>query len=279
MAISTRADQLRKLANQFPVANQRVTNGLREAQKTQMQEMVRQAKSGAGTTAQTQAFGAGQVQQAGQRGLQAAQQQQTQAAQVGQLDLQQQARQQRQTGFEGQIALTEKQREIANQLDKLSRDKKNELIDKQLTFNKDQAGQTLLNNRQTIDWALTQAKSAEDFANYAQEAMHVNQRYLQLLQAANDKITQRLQQEFRKSETEKNQKLQTQLAQQKRALDAKIKAEQNKAANEASAWNAGGSIFGAIIGAVASGGNPVGAAAGAGMGAGIGSTVGGLVNG
>ena len=73
MAIqTTRMQQLRKLAQATPVANQQVARGLQEAQATQLQAAIGAAKPGAGVQ-QAQQLGAATAGQQAATQMQAAQ--------------------------------------------------------------------------------------------------------------------------------------------------------------------------------------------------------------
>lgn len=271
---TTRARQLEKLAMSLPQENQQMAQAQQQARMTQLQEQVRQAGPGLGPRA-AQELGAQQAAQAGQIQLGAAQQTQQQQQLLGQEALAERAREQRGAGFAQQIALGEQQREAADRLARIDRTLKSRLLDDQLQFRRDQAGQALLNERQMADWAVSKAQSAEEYASYAQAAQQVYERELQMLETANKKITQVLQQNYIKEGKPLDRQLRMKLAQQKKQLELEIQKKQNKAANNAAMWQAGGTIVGGVAGALL-GGGPAGAAVGASLGAGLGQIASGL---
>lgn len=272
---STRARRLEKLAMSFPQENQRLAQGQQAARQVQLQEQIRSARPGLGPGA-AQQLGAQQAARAGQIQLGAQQTGQQQAQLVGQMGLEEQARGQRQRGFEQQIALTQKQRAAADRLSRIDRDIKNQLLDQQLQFRRDRAGQELLNERQLADWALSKAQSAEDYAEYAQAAQQVYQREIQMMDRANKVLTQALQQGQTRDGKILNQNLRKELIQQKRALEHQIQRKQQEAANKAAMFQAGGSILGTAVGAAFGGAS--GAAIGGSIGQGVGTAAGGLAS-
>ena len=282
---TNRAKQLEKLTMSLPAANQQAAQGAQQARMVQLQSQIGQLQPGVGGPGLAQQMGAQQAQQAGGIQLAAQKQGQQQMQQAGQQALQQQGREQRQAGFEQQLKLNEQQQNIANRLARIDSRYKNMLLDDQLSFRKDQANQTLLNQRQLADFALLKAKNKEEYAQYAQMSQQIHNRELQLMEAAQAKIDQALRQNYVKKGKPLDRALQKELAEKKRSLDAAIARKKQKAANNALMWNAGGQILGAAaaVGAVAlaapTGGASLGAyaaAAGAGsaLGGGFGSLIG-----
>lgn len=270
MAETSRTAQLKKLASGLPGANQQVAQGLQEARKTQLQEQIRQAK-GPGTTQQAQQMGAQQQQVAGQIQQRAAEQTQAQAAQVGQLGLQEQAAQQRAAGFEQQIALGQREQNIANKLAQLDTRLKNDLLDKQLQFQKDQAGNALFTERQLMDYAAQKAESQEEFQNYAQQAEQMYERKARILDKAHKELLQALERGYIVKNKPLDQEHKKQLleaakvAQEKR--DRAVADYQNTKARNSAIGTLVGSGAGALIG------GPAGAAVGGALGGALGGAV------
>ena len=256
-----RAKQLEQLAMSLPKANQDMQQGQRAARDIQLYEQVRQAPQGTSFRAAGQ-LGAQQAQAAGQEALQAQKATQTQSQQVGQMGLQEQGRQQRQEGFEQQIQVSENQRKLGNKLNKLDNRLKTQLLDDQLKFNKDQAGQTLLNTRQLADWAVTKAKSKEEYLNYAQQARQMYEKDIMLHEAAYKKLRQALELGYIKKGLKLDIETKLRLKKAKAAIEKQIRDKKNKAKNKMSMWSAGGKIIGGVAAGIYSGGNPLAIKAG-----------------
>ena len=251
-----RAKQLEQLAMSLPKANQDMQQGQRAARDIQLYEQVRQAPQGTGFRAAGQ-VGAQQAQAAGQEALQAQKATQTQSQQVGQMGLQEQGRQQRQEGFEQQIQVSENQIKLGNKLNKLDNRLKTQLLDDQLKFNKDQAGQTLLNTRQLADWAVTKAKSKEEYLNYAQQAKQMYEKDIMLHEAAYNKLKQALELGYIKKGQKLDIETKLRLKKAKLKIEKQIKDKKNKAKNKMSMWSTGGKILGGVAAGIYSGGNPL----------------------
>lgn len=270
---------LQRLAEQFPVQSQSVARGLEAAQTVGLQKQLGEAARAGQPIGARQIAAAGAQQTAGQAQIrgQAAQQTIKQQQQVQQLGLQEEQMAQKRALSERAMRLQRQQRQAEASLFGLNESLKSRLMDDQLQFQKDELGRTLFNERQLMDYAITKAKSAEDFANYQQKVTVLSKRKMQALQTAHLKIEQALRQEQQKSETTKNRELETELAKKKMALEEKIRKEQADAANRASMFNAAGTIIGAGIGAAASIFMPAAAPAlisgGAALGGGAGSIV------
>lgn len=269
-----RAKNLEKLAANLPGANQQVVQGLQAARQTQLQEQIKSLQPGGGMTggfgAAAQNLAATQTQQAGAINLQAAQQGQAQQQQIGQLAVQGQARQQRQAGFEQQIRLDKDQNVFANQLNGIDSRAKNLLLDDQLEFKQDQAGQTLMNQRQRADWVLSNAKNVEEMQNYMQAEEQAYKKELILLESSYNRISTVLDRGYIKEGQALDNAQKKKLLLHKQSLEKAFDKKQNEARNRSSMWKTGGQIIGGIAAGVATGGNPVAIMAGAQLGGGLG---------
>ena len=276
---TSRAKQLKTLAGSLPGANQQIQQGLQEARKTQLQETIRKMRPAQATTANIQQLGAQQAGQAGQIALQGQQQQQQQATQLGQMALQEQGRQQRQAGFTQQVELNQQQRNIADKLYKLGKNLKNDLLDKQLTFQRDKAGNALFSQRQLLDYAAEKAQSKEEFQNYAQDLNQLYQRKMQIFEQAHNKVVEALNRGYIREGKELNQAQKLELAKAAKALQDKLNRARIDAANAQAQTNALSGLLGAAIGGVAAGAvsGGLGAAEGAAVGASAGQTLGNIL--
>lgn len=171
----------------------------------------------------------------------------TQAAQAG---LQQKGTEQRKRLAEMQRGLQGQARRAEARLFNLDQRVKNELLDNQLTFRKDELGRTLFNERQLADYALANAKSEEELQNYAQLVQQISSKKMQILSAAHAKIQQELKQAYTKEATEENAKLKRELAVAEYNMRRKMEKEQADARNRAGMLGAAGSIVGAVAGGV-----------------------------
>lgn len=271
MAESLRIQQLKSLAGSLPVANQQVAQGLKAAQDIQLKGSIKSMPQGAGPGA-AQQLGAQQQQAQGKIALQAGQQTAQQTGQVAQLGQAQKGLQDQQQLGQQARQVSAKQREFQDRLSNLSGDLKNKLLDEQLTFKQDERGRTFFNDRQLADWAATQAKSAEEFANYQQTVEQASQRKLAMMEQAQRLLQQQLDQAQRGGAQALNQQQTIRLAKQKAAMEKKIADEKAKSANRAGIFGAVGTIAGAAAGSIllpglgTAGGAVVGAQIGGGLG-------------
>lgn len=279
MIETSRTRQLKGLAERLPGANQQIQTGLDEARKTQLQATIGQMAPQQGTTQVIQQLGAQQQQQAGQIAAQGVQRQQNAATQIGQLGLAEAAGQQRAEGFEQQISLSQKDQQLATKLNKVDSRLKNDLLDKQLQFSRDKAGNALFNTRQLADYAAVNARSQEELANYSQMASQVYERKYKIMEAAYRSITTALERGYITKGRELDKKHKLEMAEAARALNEKMNKAKADYANNKAKWSALGTVAGTVIGGVAGSVVPgVGTVAGATLGASIGGTVGGLAS-
>ena len=228
---TNRAKQLEKLSMSLPKQNQQIAQGQQAARTVQLQEQIKNLPQGAGGPALAQNMGAQQAQQAGQIQVGAQQKNLNQQQLVGQMGLEQKARGQRQEGFEQKIELSQRQRKFANQLSKLDIDMKNKLLDAQLEFKKDQAGQTLLNERQMLDYAIKNAKSQEQFKDWAQSMEQATRRKLQIMETANRKLEIALKRGYTENKKKLDRESYMRIREAKEAIERKIRDEKNRAKN------------------------------------------------
>jgi hypothetical protein len=234
-----RLQALQNLQNQLPVASQRVAQGIQTARDIQLQQAVAKAPVGAATAPAAQQTAAAATEQAGQQQVEAAKQMVQQAGQVGQLQLGEQ-----QMGAQQQVAQAQqaaRQQEINNaeRLGRLDMSAKKELIDSQLQFQKDEAGRTLFNQRQLVDYAAQNARSEEDYKNYAQQADQLNKRKLQTMDTAYKIIEEDLSQRFRVAEQRKDQAAQQQIMEIRAEIERQKQRAAARAANSAAMWSSG----------------------------------------
>ena len=259
----------RNLAGQMPRQNQQLTQSLQESARMRSQEAIKQAaQSGApmGIQQQRQLSQQSAAAQA-QPIIQSAQKQAEQAQKIQQLSAQEQQQQNQQKLRERDLQITQAGRKIQGQLRAYNSKLSNIIYDDNLEFQRDELGRTVFNERQLADFAIVSAKSEIEYRQFEQNLRQASERKLKLLQVAQKRILEEMEQSFRQSEQELDQAQALKLAEMKRNIEEKIRREQARARNRASMFQAGGTILGAAIGAY--GGAP-GAMLGAQIGGGLG---------
>jgi len=222
---------------------------------------------------QVQQAGAEAVQQQAKAQAEARQQEAQMAVGVQEARLGQQAMGQRDVMQQRKLALGASLRNAENSLAALSMTTKQQMFDATMQFEQDELGRTIFNERQLLDYAISKAKDVEDLQNYEQTVGQMSERRMRLLQAAQAKIQQELQQAYQMEENELTQEHKLGLARAKAALEAKMQQEKADAANRAAMFNGIFTIAGGVAGAIIAGpgGYAVGAAAGASIGSGLGT--------
>lgn len=278
----TRADQINNLKLTMPQANQQVARSAENQRLLELQNNIQQLSPNVGSTSATASAGAQSAQKAGAISQNLTKSNIDTMGQVNQLANVNKSSQNQNTAFRDSIQLSKEQLKYNDNLNNLGQDVKNQLLDKNLTFQKNKAGQTLLNTRQLLDYAVSKSKSANDFANYAQQVQQMEQRYEQMLNAASQKIQQTLEQNYMSGKQSLSIEQQKRLEQAKFDADKKLQQQQTKSRNTALQIQAAGSLLGAGIGAaagfIASGGNPLAASAGASLGGQAGGALGSMAS-
>lgn len=245
---------LQNVASNMPVRNQQVASQIAAGRALSTQQLAKSLTSApdVGNMARaSQQAAPAVVQQAGQKQVAAAQTAAQNAVSIGQQALQNQQQQ-------AANALAVKKLQIDGVVSKnnarlaaLSEDVKNKLLDQQLQFKKDEAGRTLFNERQLTDWAITKAKSTEDFKNYQQKSQQMHSRVMQVLQAAQQKILQQIDQQNKMDVQKIDQKARQELLELKSAADRAIRRQQERDAENAAMAGAAWGIVG-LVGGLAS---------------------------
>ena len=267
-----RTEALNKIEQQLPFQSNERVQQMDAARQIQLQQALGGGARGAQsqpTTPQSGAQIAAQMQQArGQTAVTEAQKQAQASAQIEQQRQQETALQMQQQLFEKGRKIQQEQEQLQQQLFNIDSSLKQRLFDKNMQFQKDELGRTQFNEQQLADWAVTKAQNREELLKYEMEAQQASAKRVQLLTAAHTKLKQELAQSFSAEQQELDQAHKQELTEMIRRVEAKIKAEQAKAANRASIWSAGGTIVGAVVGTIIEPG--AGTVAGASMGAGLG---------
>lgn len=261
------------MAEQNPVQNNKVAQGLQAARAATLQQQVASAPAAVNTQRAAQQLGAQQAQQAGQIQLQAAQQTVQDQQKIAQAAL---AAKQQQAAVDlgrKQLASKARQELLTDKLSQVDRGLKSKLLDESISFEKDEMGRNLFNERQLLDYKLQSTQSDIALQQYEQNAAELSQKRTQMLQMAYKKIEQELSQTQQRGQQSQANAQILKLQQAKIELEQKLQREANRKKNRAAMISAAGTIAGAVIGGVASGGNPAGVAAGSSIGGGVGGVI------
>jgi hypothetical protein len=273
--MALRIQNLNKLAAAIPMANQQIASGMQQARETQLQQTIGQmTPEQAATPRLAQSMGAQQAAQAASIQLGAQQKTQQSAVVAGQQAIVQDKIQKQQELFTRSQALSQKNRYLENELARISQSAKDKLLDQQLSFKRDELGRTIWNERQLADYKIATAKDEEDFRNYQQEASNLSERRMKMLQMAQRKLEQVLEQGYISTNQKLDQASRLKIVETVAALKRKQARESARQSSNMGMWSGAGTIVGAGIGFVASGGNPYGAVVGAQIGQGVGTAAG-----
>ena len=273
--MALRSQNLNKLAAAIPMANQQIASGMQQARETQLQQTIGQmTPEQAATPRLAQSMGAQQAAQAASIQLGAQQKTQQSAVVAGQQAIVQDKIQKQQELFTRSQALSQKNRYLENELARISQSAKDKLLDQQLSFKRDELGRTVWNERQLADYKIATAKDEEDFRNYQQEASNLSERRMKMLQMAQRKLEQVLEQGYISTNQKLDQASRLKIVETVAALKRKQARESARQSSNMGMWSGAGTIVGAGIGFVASGGNPYGAVVGAQIGQGVGTAAG-----
>lgn len=275
MADTARLKALQNLSSSLPIANQKVAAGQSAARQMQVQQAVKQAPVGANIPQAAQQTGQAVAENVGQQAVQAAGQNLQQQQQVGQVGLQEQQTQNRATGASLQQGVQEQQMDNVQKLAQLDSKLKQDIYDRNMTFQKDELGRTALNENQMADYARLSATSDEQFKNYQQQANQASQRQLALMDTAYKKIIEDLDFRYQKAKQAGDQQTMRDVETMRTQTAARMDREKARAANSAAAWAAGGMILGGVTGA-AMGQTAASTGAGAGFGGAAASAISGM---
>lgn len=154
-------------------------------------------------------------------------------------------------------------------LNRIGQDVKSKIFDSRMTFDRDEMGRKFTNSRQLADYTISNAQTEQQARERLQLMQQQSHRKVQLLQTMYNKINVALEQEFKKSEQDKDYQLQERLAKAKAGMQKQLLDAQNEAANKQAMIGAAGTI--AFAAGTYFGGPGAGAAAQAGTTAVLGS--------
>ncbi len=264
---SPRAAALQNLSKQMPVANSRIATQQQAGRDIQLQQAVQKAPPQQNIATAAQETGAAIAANAGQQMVQNAAAQIKQQGQLGTIGLQEEQDQLQQGQATARLGARESSLNNVSKLAALDERAKSELYDKQIQFDKDEAGRTLFNERQLADYAKSSAISDEQAANYGQLIDQNSKRKLQLMETAYNKVVEDMTQKYAVAKQNGDQQTQLEIVNLKRAMEERIRDEKNAAANKAARNGAIGTIGGSIAGGLLGGAS--GAQAGGAIGGGI----------
>lgn len=262
--MASRLDALKGLQSEMP---KDLAKSQERARRTQDILLQNRARAAGPSPVAAQKAGADVTLQKGAAALEARAQQAPQITQVAQGALQARGIEQRKALEEQQRGLQRQSRRAEARLFSLDNQIKNELLDKQLLFKRDELGRNLFNERQLADYALASAQNQQDLLNYQQKVQQLSAKKMQILKAAHVKIKQEMQNTYKKESNDAMNKLRRELAQAEYNMRMKMQREQAKARNRAGMFGAAGSILLGGLGAAI--GGPAGATAGATLGNGL----------
>jgi hypothetical protein len=258
---TNRTKALKELAGAMPIASQKAAQQLQAGRLVGLQQAVSQAQ-GPVTKQQIQQGAAQQVTQAAGIQNQVANNMQGNLVEMGRASVQAQQTAQ-QTQLDGRrLALAESSRKAEESLNSLGADLKQKLFDRQMQFEKDEAGRALFNTTQLADWAVQKSKNAEEYKNKVQKMDQAHKMTLHAMEITQKKIEQQLEFEMRKKIQDRDQATLERLARYKQQLRLEYEKKVAKYKNEQAQWQAGGMVVGAIIGTMAGGNTAAGAAIG-----------------
>jgi hypothetical protein len=214
--------------------------------------------------------------QAGQGALANAAQSVQSSARVGQTALAT-----RESDVKNQVALRKlsldaEANKASARLSRLGEDVKNQILDDNLSFQRDKMGRTRFNERQLADWVVLKANKTEDFENFKQKSALYHERNMQIMNQSYKVIESELQQYTNKTLTMQDLSRQKILAKAQAAMKKKMSEEANRRSQGAAMGKGIGMVVGGIIGVVAGwgvGSVPLGIA-GAGIGGSLGESAG-----
>ncbi len=240
---SNRAKYLEQLASKISYAQPDIQQGLEQARQIQLQQAIAQS-TGSNIPAMAGQIGTGmanlQAEQTAQQAKTAADQLTTVAA----LGSEQRKTESKARAAVRDVKLNQKQIELGNQLTKLDRSVRDKLLDKQLKFKLDSAGQALLSSRQLLDWTALNAEKDEQFKNRAQIMEQAYDKKIQILDTAKNKIRQQIEQAYLEEKQTLDNRTIYQLKEQEEALKLAIQREQAKKASRAAMYGGIGSMVG-----------------------------------
>jgi hypothetical protein len=159
--------------------------------------------------------------------------------------------------------LTLKQRE---DLRRIGSDTEDKIVNSRLQFERDEMGRKFKNERQLADWRILNIKNQQQFQRDMVKMKQDSERIQEVTKQAYNVITQKLEQEFKKSEAERDFEAERALLKYKQRLEKKAKDEAKKSRNRYNMWRGAGAVLGGVAGAF----TPVGPLMGAKIGAELG---------
>lgn len=273
MADTPRMTALRNLSNQLPIANTQLAQQQKAARAIQLQQAVKQAPTNVNTTQAAQQTGAAVAQTAGQQMVENAASQVKQQGQVGNIGLAAQQDQFQQQQASARMGARQSAMDNVERLAKLDMNAKQELYDKQIQFDRDEAGRTLFNERQLQDYIKSSALSDEQARNYTQMMNQASDRKLQVMRRAYELASEDLQQKYQIAKQQGDQQAANEIYRIRQDMENRIREEENAAANKAAREGAIGTIAGTAVGAFIGGAG--GAQAGGQIGGGAAKALGG----
>lgn len=263
--------RLTALASSMPIANKQRQAQQQAARDFALQQALSKRPVGASTTRPAQVMGGNLAQSAGEQAAIQGTQNVQLTEQLGQTGRQNQQNQLTDR-IEGlKQGLKQQSLSQSDELSKAQQRAENDAFIERMQFRYDELGRADLNDRQLADYARSSGITEQQMQNYAQAAKQAYQMDITLMEQASRVLQNQLEFESNKRIQDQNQKVNLELALQKRALEEKIARKKAQAANNAQIFSTVGTIGGAVIGSAW--GVP-GASAGATIGGAVGGAAG-----
>lgn len=272
MAISNKLQSIRNIRAQMPAANEQIIAQKNAARDLQMRGMVAGAPA---TYKAASQIGAQTAAAKGQDLVTGYQQAAAADSRVRELELSQRGLEERAKIAGAQRGFAAQREDILDRIADLGEEVQSKITADRLQFSTDQTGQKYLNSRQLGEWAVLKAKTAEQYADYAQTVQQATQRQMQMSEVAHKKMLQVLENEHLWQQYGLDKQAALELKQLLADHEKALRDMENDHKNKQAMWQAGGTIVGAGLGALA--GGPAGAAAGASIGGAAGTAIGGAL--
>lgn len=247
--------QLQSLMSKLPVTNQKTVQGLQEGARTRMGAslvppggMTPSGGLSAPTVNQVAAAGAQTTADQGKIALAGQANESQQLGQVQQQGLQAQSTAGNESNANLQLGASQESRRQAELLNHIDQGLKNKLVDEQMQFDRDQAGNVLFNTRQLMDWSAANARTEQDFKNKEQIIQQASDRKIAVMKQAYNLLTQTINQGYLKNKQILDENLKKSLLERQNAIKLQIQAEENKAASKRGMAAGIGTVVGLGVG-------------------------------
>jgi len=160
----------------------------------------------------------------------------------------------------------------------LGRDIKEKILDSRLRFESDELGRKFTNERQMMDYTVSNAKTEQEFTLRTQKMQQIHRRKIAVLEHASQQLLETINRGWLSDQQKLDQDSREKLVQMKIKMDKQIQREKARSANNMLMAEGAGMIIGGIAGGIAGSalgpaGTVTGASAGATAGGGAGKLI------